>query len=312
MYYPLLRARQFELIAIRELAQEGNLSHTSPILEPVKDSFNNFKLAFDILQRSKTPVFLILNPMVGAVSGDTNIVANFLRDYNDSYTYIKPAFYFRNNTEFISGLIEEYGFTNCLIICSGSTNPEDVNFQNLIEREEVTDVVIDDASSNRALTRYLRRLDKSLVRLDDLFEKEARNSNFLEFGERKFSEEHLYFEDEGFSGIADYTTLPSEFVDGGSAPRAVVIHLTYIKDNNQIWIRHFTSTSNDSIANVQGKFGEAAEKAVTFCRGKNLTNSAIEELERFYDEAHYPGLGTVKKISIKNHISIVNQYMQTL
>jgi hypothetical protein len=55
-------------------------------------------------------------------------------------------------------------------------------------------------------------------------------------------------------------------------PRAVVIHLTYLKENEQIWIRHFTSTTNDSQANVQGKFAEAAKKAVDFCKSELPSN----------------------------------------
>ena len=46
MYYPYLRARQFELIALRELVIEGHLRNTvMPILEPVKESFSNLDIA---------------------------------------------------------------------------------------------------------------------------------------------------------------------------------------------------------------------------------------------------------------------------
>ena len=126
----------------------------------------------------------------------------------------------------------------------------------------------------------------------------------------RLSEEHLYFQDEGFRGFSDYTVLPSEYIDGGSTPRAVAIHLTYLYSENQIWIRHFTSETNDSIANVQGKFAEAAEKAVNYCRENGITNTAITELESYYDNQHYPGLGTVKKISIKNHLLIVCHFLK--
>lgn len=45
MYFPYLRARQFELIALRELVAESVLDKIMPVLEPVKDSFNNLNLA---------------------------------------------------------------------------------------------------------------------------------------------------------------------------------------------------------------------------------------------------------------------------
>jgi hypothetical protein len=132
----------------------------------------------------------------------------------------------------------------------------------------------------------------------------------LDIEGHRFSEEHLYFEDEGFIGFSDYTVLPSEYIDGGSTPRAVAIHLSYLNKENQIWIRHFTSETNDSVANVQGKFAEAAEKAVKYCKQNNIINSAITELSNYFDNEHYPGLGTVKKISIKNHLLLISHYLR--
>lgn len=312
MYYPLLRARQFELIALRELSHEKNLDHVSPILEPVKDSFNNFKLAFEFFKVNNNTVYLIYNPTVGLLDGDNTVIADFLNEYDSTCTVIKPAFYYRNNKNYIEKTIKDYGLKNCMLICSGSTDPDDNDFQYLIGMKEFDKVVAEDPSSNRSLKRFMNKEEKSFIRLDDLFEKEARNSNFLELSERKYTEEHLYFEEENYDGFADYTVLPSEYTDGGSAPRAVVIHLTYFKPNNEIWIKHFTSETNDSIVNVQGKFAEAAEKAVTFCESEKLSNSAIEELKKNFYDQHYPGLGTVKKISIKNHIVVVNEYLKTL
>jgi len=81
------------------------------------------------------------------------------------------------------------------------------------------------------------------------------------------------------------------------------------QSENQIWIRHFTSETNDSISNVQGKFAEAAGKAIQFCDELPLDNSAIFELRNYYNDHKYPGLGTVKKISIKNHLLIVRSFL---
>ncbi len=133
----------------------------------------------------------------------------------------------------------------------------------------------------------------------------------MKLGNIGFLKNIFFFSEENFSGFSDYTVLPSEYVDGGSTPRAVVIHLTYLNAQNQIFIRHFTSETNDSIANVQGKFAEAAHKAVRFCRDNGLHNSAISELENYYDNQHYPGLGTVKKISIKNHLLVVSSFLKS-
>ncbi|MFT6843616.1 MAG: hypothetical protein ACJASR_002400 [Psychroserpens sp.] len=311
MYYPFLRGRQFELIALRELAAEGVTQNVIiPIIEPVKESINNLNLAFNIFEAVDQSIFLIVNPSVGEFPGDTDYYLNYIREKEN--IVFRPTFLYRNNASYINAKIAEYNLQNCMIIGNNEISSEDTDFVALVNTPEFTHVTIEDPDRNRELRRIVQESGKQFVRLDDLFEPQPRNSNFLDIETHRFSEEHKYFSQDGYNGFSDYTPLSSGYSDGGSTPRAVVIHFTYMNGQNQIWIKHFTSISNDSIANIQGKFGEAANKAVIFCRAENLSNSAITELEDYYDRGHYPGLGTVKKISIKNHLNVVSDYLKTL
>ncbi len=310
MYYPLLRARQFELITIRELVAENAIQGVvTPIFEPVKETHNNLDIAFDIFWKGNQSAYLILNPGIGEMAGDGTHYLDYLLS-KELGTYL-PAFRYRSNGEYIRQTIENSNLENCLIICQNDVNADSIDFTQLAELTQVTAFNVEDPGRNRRLSRYINTLQKTFIRLDDPFEKQMRNSDFLTIPEHLFSEEHLYFDTEdNFNGFSDYTVLPSEFIEGGSTPRAVVIHLTYLNDQDEIWIRHFTSDTNDSIANVQGKFAEAAAKAVNYCRANGLSNSALEELFDHFDEQHYPGLGTVKKISMKNHILVVAGYLR--
>lgn len=309
MYYPFLRARQFELIALRELAaEEATQGVIVPILEPVKETHNNLNLAHKVFQDKNQTAYLIVNPTIGELAGDSSFYLEYLNELENS-KFI-PAFHYRNNSEFINQSIESFGLSNCMIICQNDINPDDSEFKQLVAKAEVSSINVNDPNRNRTLHRFIKGLNKNYIRLDDLFEKQARNGDYLEIQEHRFSEEHIYYVEDGFSGFSDYTVLPSEYIDGGSTPRAVVIHLTYLNGENQIWIRHFTSETNDSISNVQGKFAEAAAKAVAYCRQSGLDNSAISELVSYYDNEHYPGLGTVKKISIKNHLLVISQFLK--
>ena len=314
MYYPFLRARQFELICLRELAIEGaTQGYIIPILEPVKSIFNNLNLAYRVFEEKNQKIYFIVNPAVGELKGDNNHYLEYLNGLNNQI--VLPAFHYRNNSEYnnseyITQSINNYGLNQCMLICKNDIRENDEDFKVLARLQQVTVINIEDPSRNRALHRFAQSLGKTYVRLDDLFEKQARNSDFLSIEEHRFSEEHIYYVEDHYNGFSDFTVLPSEFIDGGSTPRAVVIHLTYLNGQNQIMIRHFTSETNDSIANIQGKFAEAAEKAVNYCRLNHRTNSAIEELENYFIEQHYPGLGTVKKISIKNHLLIVSNYLR--
>ena len=309
MYYPFLRARQFELITLRELAIEGATQGCIiPILEPVKLIFNNLNLAYKVFEERKQIVYFIVNPAVGELIGDNVHFLDYLNGLNNEI--VLPAFHYRNNSEYITHSINNYGLNQCMLICKNDISENDEEFRTLAQLAQVRVINIEDPARNRALHRFVKELGKTYIRLDDLFEKQSRNSDFLSIEEHRFSEEHIYYREENYSGFSDYTVLASEYTDGGSTPRAVVIHLTYINEQRQIMIRHFTSESNDSIANIQGKFAEAAQKAVNYCRLNNLTNSAIMELENYFDEQHYPGLGTVKKLSIKNHLLILSHYLR--
>lgn len=308
MYFPYLRARQFELITLRELVTEGVLSKITPVLEPVKESFGNLNLAHKIFQEKDFNAYLIVNPFKGEMPGDTEIFLSYISTL-DNCKFL-PAFHYSDNIEYISSSIERYQLDNCLIICLDNFSDEE-SLKTLCTNPKVSHIMLLEPHKYRSLDRYIKGLDKFYIRLDDVFEKQQKNADFLNIAEHKFTEEHLYYTEDNYQGFADFTDLPSEFIDGGSTPRAVVIHLTYLNldSENQIWIRHFTSTSNDSVANVQGKFAEAATKAIQFCNSLPLINSATNELRTYFDEGRYPGLGTVKKISIKNHLLVVSDFL---
>ena len=309
MYFPYLRARQFELITLRDLVSEGSLQgKIIPVIEPVKETFNNLNLAHKTFLENDFYLYLIVNPFEGDASGDTDFFLDYITNIKDS-KYL-PAFHYSDNQVYINSKIEEYKLTDCLIICLDNFSHED-GFRNLCQNPSISHIMLLEPHKYRSLDRFIKGLDKFYIRLDDPFEKQQRNADFLNIPGHKFTEEHLFYSEDRYNGFADYTVLPREFIDGGSTPRAVVIHLTYLnaQSERQIWIRHFTSETNDSISNVQGKFAEAAEKAIQFCAELPLDNSAITELRNYYNEHKYPGLGTVKKISIKNHLLIVRSFL---
>lgn len=309
MYFPYLRARQFELITLRDLVNEGVLQgKITPVIEPVKESFNNINLAHKVFAENNFNLYLIVNPFEGDMAGDTNYFLDYLSDLENS-KYL-PAFHYADNATYITSKIKEYDLDNCMIICLDNFSNED-EFKGLCQHPSISHIMVLEPHRYRSLDRFIKGLDKFYIRLDDPFEKQQRNADFLNISAHKFTEEHLFYNEDNYSGFADFTVLPREFIDGGSTPRAVVIHLTYLNEQNenQIWIRHFTSDTNDSISNVQGKFAEAAEKAIHFCDELPLKNSAISELRNYFSNHKYPGLGTVKKLSIKNHLLIVHSFL---
>lgn len=309
MYYPYLRARQFELISLRELLRDDIIDkNVTAILEPVKDSFNNLSLAHQTFIDKGYKPFLVVNPIVGEIIGDHHFVLEYLNSLPNSHFSV--AFHYKQNSDYINQCVQDYNLQHCMLICYENFT-DDENFKDLCRQDFITHITLLEPNKYRSLDRFLKSLGKNYIRLDDVFEKQLKNADFLDIAAHKLTEEHLFYQEENFQGFSDFTVLPSEYIDGGSTPRAVVIHLSYLNqtENNEIWIRHFTSTTNDSIANVQGKFAEAAQKAVAFCREHNIDNSAITELRNYYNEGKYPGLGIVKKVSLKNHLTVVMNFL---
>lgn len=78
MYFPYFRGRQYELLALKELAASRLItSSVIPVIEPVKLSatLNNALTAFS---NSKLPIGLILNPNVGDLADEPDTVNQLL------------------------------------------------------------------------------------------------------------------------------------------------------------------------------------------------------------------------------------------
>ena len=89
----------------------------------------------------------------------------------------------------------------------------------------------------------------------------------------------------------------------------MAIHIVYFDVDESLRVRHFVSDSNDDISDPAGKFSEALSKLVNWNNTMNLDTSAMQEFEELYQREMYPGLGTVKKLSIMHHIELMGRYL---
>lgn len=305
MYYPYLRAKQYEMLALRDFVQYNPVDLAiMPILEPVKTTFNSLELLLEAYKRVDKRVGIILNPEVGDLVGKREIIESELNKFRDCF---QPVFIInRSNIENIATYLLGGCYQDVILLIAHSITGKDDELLQLANSTCVSTIIIKEPQ--RAIKRSLRKLSKEIVVLYDLFAKKEKNIDYLDPGEEFYTEEYWYYRDEQFNGISDYTVLPSMYTEGGRLPYAVAIHLTYIKDE-EVHIRHFVSDSNDDTSNIQGKFAEAAKKAVEFCQKNKITSHGIDQLENLYNEQHYPGLGTLKKISILHHLELVSSIM---
>ena len=304
MYFPYLRGRQFELIALRDLVDKGVLSDKIiPIIEPVKLSSTLIKTIESYGKKGKQ-LGIIVNPKDGGFKIDIeeeknqklkNSLLTSLKE-NDYILYMILLSANLNPDEFIKNHKDNMG-----TICDNkdAIPVYEANFAKM----KVKYNLIPDESGFR------RKIRNNRVLLADKFNKQERNNDYIEIDDEPFSEDHLYYVDDGYIGFSDYTVVGKEYNDTGFAPYAVAIHIVYFDSDKSLRVKHFVSDSNDDISDPAGKFQEALSKLVEWNKKKQIKTVAMKEFEDLYRREAYPGLGTVKKLSIMHHLELIGQYL---
>lgn len=304
MYYPYLRGKQFELLALREYAQlQDSREYVFPIIEPVKLTFNGINKAIEELNTRSVSVAIVQNPQVGDLVGLEERIETEVRYLPNC----KRAYIVRNDQYDIEQKLKKSSL-DCILIITADSTVEEKDILKLCSHENVSMVLVDDKHKN--IKRKIRKLLPSLkiVLLSDNFVAQPRNADYLNSEDELFSEDYFYYAEDNYQGVSDYTVLPSQYSEGGRLPYAVAIHLTYSK-GDQVRIHHFISDSNYDTADIQGKFKEAAMKAVNFCKTNTIETEGVKLLAFYVENGVYPGLGMLKKISILNHLEIVKSVL---
>lgn len=307
MYFPYLRGKQYELIALREVNDllAKNVHKISPIIEPVKNSSTLKRSLTDFKDRNIN-FNIIINPENGDLIGSTKDILSLLHSNLTGYTNYQIAIIVKEKTNHpkLIDLIKESQITVGGITLIHHNVIDDINA--IIDDYEqlfpIVNNVIDFNSTNH---RYHRNFtNETIVGLDDPFEAQTKNSAYLDIEDSSFTEEHLFYKKDGYKGFSDYLTIGDNYSESGMLPFAVAIHLSYV-DNGKIRIKHFVSNTNDDRTDIAGKFGEALEKLITWCRANNQSSQAIDEFEELSANGHFPGLGSIKKLSVMHHIELV-------
>lgn len=304
MYFPYLRGRQFELIALRELVEKGVLSsRIIPIIEPVKLSSTLVKTIETYREKSRQ-FALITNPKVGSFRNDAKEEKNQkLRESlsaglkeNENILYMCLLRANSKPEKFIAKYSDNMG-----TICADKDAVP--IYESYFSETDVKFNLIPDESGFR------RKIRKNRVILADKFNKQERNNDYIEIDDEPFSEDHLYYLEDGYVGFSDYSVVGEEYNETGFAPYAVAIHIVYFDTDESLRVKHFVSDSNDDISDPAGKFQEALTKLVEWNKKKKLDTVAIKEFEDLYRREAYPGLGTVKKLSIMHHLELIGRYL---
>ena len=314
MYYPYLRGKQFELLALREFSREFENNHTIvPIIEPVKKQVNGLNAAALSMIENGMKFAVILNPSDGdykhtGIDNDILMSLTALTDDRDNWI---PAYIYKHNGKTLLDHAKQNNLLNLMIIFPSGADVNDEELMEFLSKDEVAFVVSGNLSNNRSARGRLLRLGKALISLEDRFNERPRNADYANEVDEIFSEDFAYYQDDRLAGFADFTPMAKDFIEGGMLPYAIAIHLTYQKSDDQIFVHHFVSDNNFDQSNIRGKFHEAAVKIAPFFNNNGLYHtSAVDELIRRADsDDGYPGLGYIKKLSVKNHLELITHIL---
>ncbi|WP_042224240.1 sce7725 family protein [Oceanobacillus manasiensis] len=311
MYFPFLRGKQHELFALRDLKDSNVLSgEVLPVIEPVKYSTQLVSTVRGLLDDNRK-LIMIMNPSVGT----------FVDDLND-------------NEELMEEILELMGEQNATIGYYLNSNAAIEELPQLVNRCERTlretavfhsdlrhldtyDVMFAENEARYNFVADIKPLKRRFannngVILRDSFIKRTPNAEYLNHQVEWFSSDHLDFEQEGFLGFSDYSIVGEEYTESGFGAKAVAFHILYPDEAKNLWVRHFVSDSNENRADQAGKFGEALYKFIDWYNQNEtalIDTEGINELLECYKNGNYPGLGMLKRYSIKHHLELVGNML---
>ncbi len=306
MYFPYLRGRQFELIALRELMEGACIGDKIiPIIEPIRPTSTLAK-TLELYVKNNHDIALIINPNVGEFvdrineMGKTDAVAQKIFETVRNPKLIR-AYIMKEDIP--KRLKNDKNKNNYMIVNPNRDCLE--NYLMLYEDSEPRFTLIPDDRT------FSRKVNSSKILFEDRFVKAKKNADYIREEDQFFSDDHLYYESENMLGFADYSIVGEEYMESGFAPTAVAIHIVYFNKKKELRVRHFVSDSNTDINDPAGKFGEALTKLVKWVDEGNVTmTKGLQSFKECYESGKYPGLGTVKKYSIMHHLELMNKYLE--
>ncbi|HCM88139.1 MULTISPECIES: sce7725 family protein [Enterococcus] len=289
MYYPYLRGKQFDLLAVNTLIKENRWSkRIRPIIEPVRDSAT-LKKTIELFDKYNLICYLITNPQVGTAKLFAE--KRFEWELNEESSVKKAEIVTKENT-FAANLY--------LFDAHSPRKKADLPIQS-----ESFSVIPD-----QGRFRVLDVPNKILLR--DAFQTKKNVANYSEKVDDFYSDEHLYLGPDS-NGFSDYTIEGSRYFDKGGPSRAIAIHISYFDAYLNLRIKHFVSDSNENAKDQGEKFFEALEKLSDwYYRNQDqlLLTLGLEELLRYQEIRKFPGLGTIKKWSLANHLELIGAFLE--
>lgn len=310
MYFPFLRGKQNELLALREcvdkLSESGKVV---PIIEPVTKGFSPVLKCINTLCDKNVEHIIVFNSQNGDLGKSPKQMTALVDEIKSKTQAQHFAFILNSSTkaseinDFLASIgerkfsfIHNASFSDPKFLFSISSN---VNFCHHI---------FIDSNVSRSYKQQFN--DFSRVNISDCFRSVSKNSEYADPNHEFYTDAHLTYITDGFSGFGDYTTLSERFKSGGFQPYTAALHLTHeVTGTGDIWVRHFLSKVYEYPTSDQAALiHEALPEMVAFInefKDYFSFSEAIKEIIDIDNEGRSTNLGYMKKLAIKHHIELL-------
>lgn len=312
MYHPYFRGKQFELITIRETAKLMADSGFTAIIEPVREALGGLEKTLKAICEAKGRAIVIVNPYHGDHQEDGASITDLLQKGYIGNDAISAGVLLRAGMSLATatGVYEAHKNHNPTFVHAGFTSQKELaNY--LAGNLTASRHVFIEAHANTLYRKHFDGSTRVLVR--DGFQR-LKNAEYAKIPVEEFSELHLTYGDMNMAGFGDFLIVGDSYSETGGPAYAVAIHLTFIDPDKDdvMCIYHFVSTTNDTPTDPAGKFAQALKKLIEKLdsgASKLLETEAIKEFRELHEKGHFPGLGYVKKLSMKHHIETLADYL---
>ncbi len=316
MYYPLLRGKQFELLAVREtMGEVVSANNVLPLIEPVNSNFRDILLLAKELETKKLGFILIVNPQTGDLAYSTEKVNNLVSELNQVNNHIRFAYWISGDTseDSVSKFLNSYSnHLTYLVHASTSINTEKINRILKLNKNFQLNFFIKNKTSSTYETT-LSGFKKAII--EDCFKKLSRNADYP--SDEFFSKTVFDYLQRGYNGFGDFSIVGNSYSKGGGQAITAAIHLTYENTVTQqeIRVRHFLSGDRTEPEDASTLISEALPKLVKFIKenkNKFSFSHACQEFISIHDAGVLTNLGKIKKISIKHHMELMNHLLDEI
>lgn len=301
IYFPYFWGRQFDLQALKALAQQDVLpANLIPIIEPVRDIKALPQTVAAFVDHGH-PLVVIANPTVS----DYQLTRQKLHDW-------RP---WQANPLLITGHV-----------LGPTTTPADLQapagHRTLVIARQFDELMAAQAAGWLTATqptyllappeaRIRQQLDRPFVSLYDHAWFPDHEQTYANLEDGFFSDDWALADFYGYQGFSDYTIGGGHYSEHGYPSRAVTLHLTYFQ-GDQLRIHRFVSDDREDFKHPKEKFFQAVAKLAAWLPAQPAVTQtpAAQQLAAYHAEQHFPGLGVVKRLSLEHHLQLMAAFMQ--